>query len=397
MLTINKLKKSTGTALPRTRFSFLFFLFLFAAFSPAFSQEFRGAWVASVWNLNFPSKTGLSQESQKQEIVSLLETARRTRINNLFVQVRPESCALYPSSLEPWSRYLTGSQGSSPGYDPLAFFIAEGKKRGIAIHAWLNPFRAAVNASQPRHPSHVSNRFPEHAKRYGNLLWMDPGAPSVQRHVVAVAQDLARRYDLAGIHLDDYFYPYPESSNNRDFPDSDSYSAYTKNGGPLSRADWRRDNVNSLVRDIHRAVKAEKPSILFGISPFGIYTKGSPSDVKAGLDQLNELYSDPLKWMSEGWVDYLAPQLYWKEGGQQSFSSLLRWWRDPSVNPRGIPIFPGIAIDRMEGSHKWPLSEIATQLRIEQSIPPRRPGGFILYNMAQLSKNTKGIDQLLAK
>jgi len=353
--------------------------------------EFRGAWIATVYNINFPSKPGLPPATQKAEAIRLLDAAKSANLNAVILQVRPESDALYASDLEPWSRYLTGTQGSSPGYDPLAFFIQEARKRGIGVHAWLNPYRAAANGSQARSANHISRRFPQFAYRVGNVLWMDPGALPVQRHIVAVVRDLARRYGLAGIHLDDYFYPYPTNSGAVfPFPDDATYAAYRSGGGALGKADWRRRNVNSLIREIHTAVKKENPTMLFGVSPFGIYTKGVPSDVKAGVDQFHQLYSDPLTWMREGWVDYLAPQLYWVEGGPQSFSSLLRWWRSQAANPRGVPVWPGIAVDRMT-SHGWPSSEIAVQLALEKSIGPRPRGGFLLWNMQAIARNTKGV------
>jgi uncharacterized lipoprotein YddW (UPF0748 family) len=357
--------------------------------------EFRGAWIASVFNINFPSSAGQPAEAQKAKAIAILESAKAAGLNAVLLQVRPESDALYPSELEPWSRYLTGTQGRPPGYDPLAFFIAEAKKRGIAVHAWINPYRAAANAGEARAANHISKKFPQFAYRIGSVLWMDPGAPQVQRHIVAVVRDLLSRYDIAGVHLDDYFYPYPTDSGAvYPFPDDRTYAAYRASGGTLDRADWRRNNAHVLIRALGEAVHSTKPGALFGVSPFGIYTKGSPPDVKAGVDQYHQLFSDPLKWMREGWVDYLAPQLYWAEGGPQSFSSLLRWWRSPQANPREVPIWPGIAIDRMS-SHGWPASEIATQLNLEKSIAPRGRGGFLLWNIGPLTKNTKGILQVV--
>jgi len=353
--------------------------------------EFRGAWISSVYNINFPSKPGLSVEAQKAQAIRLLDAAKAAGLNAVLLQVRPESDALYASQIEPWSRYLTGKQGASPGYDPLAFFISEAKKRGIAVHAWLNPYRAAASAQQPRAPGHISKKFPQFTYKVGNVLWMDPGAPQVRSHIVRVVKDLLSRYDLAGIHLDDYFYPYPTNSGDvYPFPDQGTYAAYRASGGTLEKADWRRNNAHQLIEAIARTVRTTKPGALFGVSPFGIYTKGSPPDVRAGVDQYHQLYSDPLKWMREGWVDYLAPQLYWAEGGPQSFSSLLRWWRSPSVNPRGIPVWPGIAVDRLT-SHGWPASQIATQLDLEKSIAPRGGGGFLLWNIGPIKDNTKGV------
>ncbi|MDD5199410.1 MAG: family 10 glycosylhydrolase [Terrimicrobiaceae bacterium] len=354
------------------------------------AEEMRAAWVASVYNINFPSKPGLSADAQKAQILAILETARHARLNALMVQVRPECDALYESGIEPWSRFLTGAQGRSPGYDPLAFFIAEGRKRGIAIHAWINPYRAATHASDQRSSRHVANRLPAATRRVGGQLWLDPGSTAVQDHVVAVVHDLVRRYPVAGVHLDDYFYPYPDTYSGS-FPDADLYARYQASGGRLSRADWRRNNVNTMVRRLQATVHSARPGAVFGISPFGIYTKGQPPEVKAGLDQLNELYSDPVAWLQQGWVDYLAPQLYWKDSSPQSFSALLRWWRNPGINPHGIPIYPGIRIEALSAPYNWPAGEIARQLALERTIGPRKAGGFVLWDFTPLRKNTKDV------
>ncbi len=363
----------------------------------AFAGDFRGAWVASVFNINLPSKPGLSSDAQREQIIRILDAAKRCDLNALMVQVRPESDALYQSNIEPWSRYLTGTQGQSPGYDPLAFMINEGRKRGIEIHAWLNPYRGAANISQARTANHISRRFPQYAYRVGNVLWMDPGAPQVQDNILAVVKDLLQRYPLAGIHFDDYFYPYPTDSGAvYPFPDDATYAAYRARGGNLSKADWRRDNVNTLIRRTGQLVRSVKPGAKFGVSPFGIYMPGVPAGTKAGVDQYGQLYSDPLKWMREGWIDYLSPQLYWKDGGPQSFSALLRWWRSPAANPAGVAIWPGVAVDRLT-SHSWLASEIANQLKIEQSVGPRGRGGIIFWNIKSLQQNTKGVAGIIAQ
>ena len=353
--------------------------------------DFRAAWIPSVFNLSFPSGPGLSPDAQRAQAVRLLDAAKAAGLNAVLLQVRPEGDALYASQIEPWSRYLTGTQGQSPGYDPLAFFIAEGRKRGIEVHAWINPYRAAASAGQPRSPNHISKRFPQFAYKIGGTLWMDPGAPAVQRHIVSIVRDIVRRYDIAGVHLDDYFYPYPTDSGAvYPFPDDVTYAGYRAGGGTLDRADWRRGNANALIHAISEAVHSEKPGLKFGVSPFGIYTKGVPADVKSGVDQYNQLYSDPVKWMKEGWVDYIAPQLYWADGGPQSFSSLLRWWRSPQANPRGVPVWPGIAVERIS-TKGWPTSEIAHQLELEKSIGPRGHGGFLLWDIGPVAKNTRSI------
>ena len=372
-------------------------LALLLAFAPAaWAADFRGAWIASVYNLNFPSNSGLSADVQRAEIVRLLETARRCHLNAVMVQVRPESDALYSSHLEPWSRYLTGTQGASPGYDPLATFIAEAGKRGIEVHAWLNPYRAAAKATLARTSNHISRRFPQYAYRIGSVLWMDPGAPEIQEHIVRVVRDIVERYNVAGIHFDDYFYPYPtDSGHTYPFPDDVTYAAYRTRGGLMSRPDWRRDNINTLIRRVSQVVHALRPGAKFGVSPFGIYKPGVPEGISAGVSQFDQLYGDPVAWMREGWVDYLAPQLYWRDGGPQSFSSLLRWWRGPQANPRGVPVWPGVALDRLK-SHGWAASEIARQLQLEKATGPRGGGGVLFWNIKALQGNTKGVGTVVA-
>jgi uncharacterized lipoprotein YddW (UPF0748 family) len=356
-------------------------------------HEFQGAWVPTVVNLSFPSRMGLSREKQQKELLMLLNTARKAHLNVLFFQVRPEADAFYASPSEPWSRYLTGVQGRSPGFDPLEFFITEGHRRGIAIHAWCNPYRVALNRSLSCSSHHISRRSPHMVCKVGKMLWLDPGNPHAQEYILSVIHDLITRYQLDGVHLDDYFYPYPECLEGKKFPDATSYHTYRASGGRLAVEDWRRASVNVLVKNLSHMIHATKPGMLFGISPFGIYTKGQPSTVVAGLDQLHQLYADPLLWMREGWVDYMAPQLYWRDGGPQSFRSLLAWWRSPQVNPRNIPIYPGIALENLE-EHHWPVQEIAKQLQIERSIPSNYHG-FILWNIKQLEKNTKGVLSLV--
>jgi len=379
-------------------YALLILLLIFASAHASFqNQEFRGAWVPTVVNLSFPSRTGLSPQQQKAEIIALLETARRARLNNLFFQVRPEADTFYYSPTEPWSRYLSGKQGVSPGFDPLQYFIEEGHRRGIAIHAWFNPYRVALNRSNPCSLQHISHRSPHSVHSIGSkMLWLDPGDPAVQNYIVNVIRDVIHRYNIDGVHLDDYFYPYPECLGGKAFPDALTYRRYRKSGGTLALADWRRASVNALVKRLSMVVHQERTGLLFGISPFGIYTKGQPATVKAGLDQYHELYADPVLWMREGWVDYMAPQLYWKNKGPQSFQSLLRWWRSPSVNPRRIPIYPGIALERLT-EKKWPVQEIALQLRIECETQPRGHGGFILWSIKQLQKNIKGVAPLVRR
>jgi uncharacterized lipoprotein YddW (UPF0748 family) len=313
-------------------------------------------------------------------------------LTDVFFQVRPEGDALYRSSLEPWSRFLTGTQGKDPGYDPLDFCIGEAGKRGIRVHAWFNPYRASVKAGSPLASNHMARRYSRYAYKVGSVVCMDPGSKEVQDHVVKVVGDVARRYKVAGIHFDDYFYPYPSVGR---LPDSKTYERYRAGGGSLSIGDWRRDNVNRLIARSSQAAKEARPGIAFGVSPFGIYTKGQPSTVKAGLDQLNEIYADPLKWMRSGWVDYIAPQLYWKDSSPQSFTELLKWWRSPSVNPRRVPVYPGIAAYRMS-EQGWPAQEIVRQVALSRTVGSG-PSGHAFFRMANMANNTKGVSTMLKK
>lgn len=367
-------------------------LFALVALVVAAHAEVRGAWISSVHNLDWPSKKGLPAAQQKAELVRLLDSAKTLGLTDVFFQVRPEGDALYRSSLEPWSRFLTGTQGKDPGYDPLDFCISEAGKRGIRVHAWFNPYRASVKAGNPLASNHMAKRFRPYAHKVGSVVCMDPGSKEVQDHVVKVVTDVARRYDVAGIHFDDYFYPYPSVGR---LPDGKTYQRYRAGGGSLSLGDWRRDNVNRLIARVSDSVRKTKPDIVFGVSPFGIYTKGQPSTVKAGLDQLNEIYADPLKWMRSGWVDYIAPQLYWKDQSPQSFTELLKWWRSPSVNPRRVPVYPGIASYRMK-EQGWPAQEIVRQVGLSRTVGSG-PAGHIFFRMQDLAQNTKGVSSMLKK
>ncbi len=305
----------------------------------AHDRELRAAWVASVYNLDWPSRVGLPEAEAKRELGALLDALVAAGANALNFQVRPESDALYPSSLEPWSRFLTGTQGQDPGWDPLAFALSEAHARGLELHAWLNPFRAAANASIPLAPNHVAARYPEHARLYGTVVTMDPGEPVVRDHVVAVVRDLVARYDVDGVVFDDYFYPYPIAGTP--FPDDASYSAYLASGGALSRSDFRRANVNEVVHEVSAAIASLRPTTRFGVSPFGIYRPGSPPGV-VGLDAYEALSADSLAWLARGDLDYLGPQLYWPTTSTgQPFAALASFWAD-QTSARGRWLVPSL-------------------------------------------------------
>lgn len=349
--------------------------------------EFRGAWVATVHNIDWPSKAGLSAEAQKAEFIQLLNVASKLKLNAILLQVRPESDALYQSDKEPWSRFLTGKQGQNPGYDPLAFAIKEAHARGIEVHAWFNPFRAATHYSTVLAPNHVAKQHPEWICRFDNGLWLNPGEPAVRDYVLSVMLDVVRRYPIDGIHIDDYFYPYPKGKLT--FPDQKAYKRY---GGQLSLGDWRRQNINQFVETMYRRVKAARPSLLVGISPFGIWRPGVPMTIEAGVDSYAHLYADSRKWLAEGWCDYLAPQLYWSIApAKQSFPVLLEWWQSQSP---GRAIWPGIATERV-GSNR-PAQEMVKQVNLTRSISGARPG-HIHWSMKALLKNQGGVAEELRK
>jgi uncharacterized lipoprotein YddW (UPF0748 family) len=352
-------------------------------------REFRGVWVATVSNIDWPSLPGLSVEQQKAELIGILNRIQALNFNALVLQVRPEGDALYASQLEPWSYWLTGTQGRAPNpfYDPLEFAIAECHKRNIELHAWFNPYRARVAVNTyPNARPHIILTNPEYIYRWGSQLWADPGAKVVQDRAYNVMLDVVRRYDIDGVHLDDYFYPYP--IEGKSFPDNKTYSAYKAAGGRLSLGDWRRDNVNKMVQRLSEGIRAVKPHVKFGISPFGIYRPGQPPQIQ-GLDAYNVLYADAKKWLEQGWVDYLAPQLYWKiDQKAQSYSVLLKWWTD--INPKKRHIYAGNNVAQLDG-RSWKLQEIERQVEISRSLGGKLSLGNIFFSMNALTKNRQGI------
>lgn len=347
---------------------------------PAVKREFRGVWIATVANINWPSRNNLSMEQQKRETIELLDLLERNNFNAVIFQVRPSADAFYRSSLEPWSFFLTGTTGKDPGYDPLEFWISEAHKRGMELHAWINPFRAYHTTGGPITSESMVRKMPnEIVKLRNGTYWFDPANQNTQDHVSAVIKDLVKRYDLDGIHLDDYFYPYKEYNSGRDFPDDESWNNYLKRGGTLDKANWRRANVNTFVKRIYDEVKAEKNYVKFGISPFGIWKSGYPEDVK-GSSQYDELYADAKLWLNQGWIDYFSPQLYWKINGPQNFNSLLRWWKEENTQKRHL--WPGLNTVGVRDVSDRP-AEIVDQVKsIRQMLPESQ--GEIHYSIAGL-------------
>ena len=348
---------------------------------PAPAREFRGTWVASVANLNWPSQPGLTTDQQKAELIGILNRAVQLRLNAILFQVRPACDALYNSKLEPWSEYLTGQMGRAPHpyYDPLAFAVTEAHQRGLELHAWFNPFRARdARAKSAASAGHLSKTHPQWVKPYARQLWLDPGEKAARDHALKVVLDVVRRYDIDGVHLDDYFYPYKEKDHSgtyMDFPDWSSWKRYLATGGKLAREDWRRDNVNTFVRQLYQSIKREKAFVKFGISPFGIWRPGYPEQIK-GLDAYAQLYADSRKWLMQGWLDYCAPQLYWAiDARERSYPVLLRWWAEQNV--KGRHLWPGNAIGSPGNS-----DEILQQVRLTRQ--QAGASGNIFYSIKPL-------------
>jgi uncharacterized lipoprotein YddW (UPF0748 family) len=355
---------------------------------PPAQHEFRGVWVASVANIDWPSRPGLTAWDQQLELIQILNRAVELNLNAVILQVRPSADALYQSKYEPWSEYLTGQMGRPPEplYDPLAFAVREAHARGLELHAWFNPFRARYDARRsPAAATHVSRARPELVRRYGNFLWMDPGDPAVQERTLRVILDVVRRYDVDGVHIDDYFYPYRENDRRGrvlPFPDDRTWRRYRRGGGTLSRADWRRRNVDTFVRRMYAEVKDAKPWVKVGISPFGIWRPGYPPQVR-GLDAYEELYADSRKWLANGWLDYFVPQLYWPTWQEaQSYSALLAWWAEQNV--KGRHLWAGNYTSRSAGlaSPVWGTGELLEQVRLTRAQPGA--SGNVHFSMAAL-------------
>ncbi len=366
---------------------------------PRVPREFRAVWVASVRNIDWPSVPGLSTKEQKDELIEILDRAAALRLNAVILQVRPAADALYASPYEPWSEYLTGQMGKAPDpyYDPLEFAVNEAHRRGLELHAWFNPYRARHPSSRSKaSPDHISRTHPRLVKKYGTHLWMDPGERVIREHSIKVVLDVVKRYDIDGVHIDDYFYPYKERDRRGrviDFPDATSWRRYRASGGRLARDDWRRANVDSLVRQVYAGIKASKPWVKFGISPFGVWRPGYPPTV-GGLDSYSELYGDSRKWVNNGWGDYFTPQLYWEIDRESvSYPVLLEWWVEQ--NRTGKHIWPGNYSDKVgSGGTSWESQEILDQITATRA--QLGATGNVYFSMRSLMNGTTGLPERLA-
>jgi uncharacterized lipoprotein YddW (UPF0748 family) len=350
-------------------------------------REFRGAWIATVANLDWPSSPNRTETEQRSELIRILDELHEAGINAVFFQIRNENDALYRSEIEPWSYWLTGQQGKAPAdfYDPLELAIDEAHKRGMELHAWFNPYRSVRSAgSYPLDSMHVSIRHPDWILTFGKFKILDPGLPVVRDYITSVILDVVRRYDIDGVHFDDFFYPYPP--NHISNQDMATFQAY--NRGFTNIGDWRRDNVNLFVKMVNDSIKAARPYVKFGISPFGIWKNGEPPGI-VGLDAYNVIYADPLAWLGKEIVDYVAPQLYWTFGGGQDFGKLQPWWASQTLSNRHLYI--GQAAHRIS---VWPVGEIQNQLNLNRSNPDVQ--GSIFFRALFFRENPRGFADFLS-
>lgn len=367
-------------------------LFLFSIFISAGAQtlpkparEFRAAWIATVDNIDFPSARNLTIEQQKAEIIRDLELAASLKMNAVVFQVRPMCDALYESRIEPWSEFLTGAMGKPQNFDPLKFITAEAHRRGILVHAWFNPYRAYHPAAKTVSENHITRRRPDLVRQYGRYLWLDPTDAEVQRYSLSVVADVVKRYDIDGVHFDDYFYPYAEkdaAGNRIEFPDDKNWEKYKNTGGGLARDAWRRENVNKFIAAVGREIKKIKPEILYGISPIGV----------AEIN-FNELYADAERWLGDGTVDYFVPQLYWKsDRPTREFPRLLKFWESRNVKKRHV--WAGIGTYKIPSkTENFSAGEIVRQIAYTREI--QTTGGNIQFSFKSVRSDFDRIQAAL--
>lgn len=330
---------------------FLFTLLIpFLLFSQSPKREMRAAWIATVSNIDWPSKQGLSTQEQQEELTTMLDKLAQNNINTVIFQIRPTADALYNSYFEPWSHWLSGQQGIRPDpyYDPLEFIIEESHKRFMQLHVWINPYRVTTNKSTSTlHPEHLFYKDTDLFVNYCGKYYFNPGLDKTREYLNSVVKDIVGRYDVDAIHFDDYFYPYKE--HGMDFPDQSTFEEYPRGYQPWQKDEWRRNNVNMIIAELQQTIKSVKPWVEFGISPFGVWRNNNVdsrgSATRAGIQNYDDLYADILKWLKEGTIDYVAPQLYWEIGKSNAdYSILADWWSKNSYNKN---LYIGLAVYKL--------------------------------------------------
>ncbi|MEV0092918.1 family 10 glycosylhydrolase [Streptomyces sp. NPDC050738] len=356
-------------------------------------REMRGMWIATVANVDWPSVAGLTAAQQREELLAYLDTAVRLKLNTVILQVRPTADALWPSPYEPWAECLTGVQGQDPGWDPLGTAVKEAHRRGLELHAWFNPYRVANHTDLSRlSPTHPARLHPDWTLPYGGKLYYNPGLPEVRRFVQDAMLDAVRRYDIDAVHWDDYFYPYPVAGQT--FADDDAYARY--GAGFADKAAWRRDNTDRLVRETAARIKRIKPRVRFGISPFGVWRNASSdalgSATTAGVQTYDNLHADTRKWVKEGWIDYICPQVYWNIGfAPADYATLVPWW-DDVVRGTGVDLYIGEALykagDPAQPAPWQDPAELSRHLTFAEGY--RQVRGHIFFSAKQVASDRTG-------
>lgn len=351
----------------------------------------RGAWISTVYNLDWPSKASYGNAAQQQdEYRKQLDDLQAMGINTVYVQVRPSGDALYPSSLVPWSKFLTGTQGGDPGYDPLAFMIEETHSRGMKFEAWFNPFRANLGTTtEGLAPNHVAIAHPDWVVQASGTTYINPGIPDARQHVIDTVMEVVNNYAIDGVHLDDYFYP-----SNTAFDDDAAYKQYNS-GGFANKADWRRDNINQFIRKLNESIHAAKPQLAFGVSPFGVWRNSSAdpegSNTKAGITDYDSMYADVRKWIKEGWIDYVVPQVYWSLSTSAArYDVVTDWWAN-AVKGTDVKLYIGHSPYKLGTSEAgWQSAqEIIHQLQYNSKV--EQVEGDVFFSAKDLLRNPLGL------
>lgn len=362
------------------------------------TREMRAVWIASVYNLDWPSKKGLPADEQKQEFIQLLDDIKAMNMNAVIMQIKPTADAFYPSKFGPWSEYLTGTQGKDPGYDPLEFMIEEAHKRGLEFHAWFNPYRITMNHTDLNRLSadHPAKAHPDWTIAYGNQLYFNPGIPDAQDFIVDGIEEVVKNYDIDAVHMDDYFYP--NKIAGVPFPDQETYETYGKKFTHIE--DWRRDNVNELVKQINNTIKKEKPYVKFGISPFGVWRniKDDPtgSNTTAGMTNYDDLYADTREWIQRHHIDYITPQIYWSIGFQPvAYDVLTKWWSN-EVKGRPVHLYIGQATYKINQNSDPAWSDPEEYFRqIELNRQSQLVQGSMHFSLKDINRNPLNVKKRL--
>ncbi|WP_432204897.1 glycoside hydrolase family 10 protein [Cetobacterium somerae] len=387
------------------KFNFFFFIFLMS-FSLVFgkepAREFRGVWIATVDNINWPSKQGLTIEEQKQEYINILDEIKSLNMNAIIMQVRPTADRFYKKvDKEPWSKYITGENGKDPGYDPLEFFIEEAHKRNLEFHAWFNPYRITLKKNEPIPDNHIAKKNPQWVIEYDKKFYYDPGNPEARKFTEDVIVDVVKNYDIDGVHMDDYFYPYPVLDKNKkvvSFPDDRTYKLYGKG---MKRDDWRRKNTDMFVEELSKKIKKAKPYVKFGISPFGVWRNNDKditgSATRAGAENYDTLYADTRNWIQNNWIDYIVPQIYWDFNLKVAqYDVLVKWWID-EVKDSNVNLYIGHAAYKINTTKAWKNeNELINQINYNRKY--KDVSGSVFFGFDKIQKNALNIkDNLKSK